>query len=69
MRVNGSANSTMMTVPTVPAKNEPTPRSTAPRRARPFARHLVAVEAGHTDADSPGRLTRIEVVEPPYCAP
>ena len=34
-----------------------------------LARHLVAVEGRDHRADSPGRLTRMAVVEPPYCAP
>jgi hypothetical protein len=34
------------------------------------ARHLVAVEGGHHRRGlSPGRLIRMAVVEPPYCAP
>ena len=36
MRVNGSANSTMISVPTVPAKNEPTAEIDSAAPARPL---------------------------------
>ena len=35
-----------------------------------LARHRMAVEAGHRRGEAtPGTLSRIEVVAPPYCAP
>ena len=55
-------------VPIVPATKEPiaeVARAAAPRPAG----HQVALERGHDRADSPGVLSRIEVVEPPYMAP
>ena len=56
-------------VETVPAKKEP---SAAMERATP-ARPCFAIwcPSRHvtTDEGSPGRFTRIDVVEPPYCAP
>ena len=52
----------------VPATNEPMAAvASAARRAG--AGHLVAFERRHHRAASPGVLSRIEVVEPPYIAP
>src|SRR3954467_533545 len=67
--VSGGANAAMMTVPTQPAKNEPSAatESEAPARARrAIWWPSIAVT---TDDDSPGTLIRIAVVEPPYWAP
>ena len=54
---------------TVPAKNEPSAATASAAPACPLraiwwpSRHVT------TDDDSPGMLIRIDVVEPPYCAP
>ena len=57
------------TVATVPAKNDASAATASaapacPRRAIWWPSRQVT-----TDDDSPGMLTRIAVVEPPYCAP
>ena len=66
---SGGANRTMTIVPTVPAKNEPMAAVASAGPARPFfaiSWPSIAVTAAD---DSPGRLMRIAVVDPPYWAP
>ena len=66
---SGGATSISPTTPKVPAMNEAIAAMPERGARAALARHLVAVEAGDTEADSPGTLSRIEVVEPPYFAP
>ena len=68
-RVSGTARAAMRRVATVPAKNEP--RAAMPRAtpARPWRAISCPSRAVTTDDASPGMLTRIAVVEPPYWAP
>ncbi len=59
----------MNTVPTQPAKNEPSAAMPSAAPARPcFAIWCPSMQVTIEPA-SPGMFTRIEVVEPPYCAP
>jgi hypothetical protein len=69
IRVSGSAKITMMIVPMVPAKTSRRRRSTAPHRHGRCAPSGSRRGRSRPTEASPGRLTRIEVVEPPYCAP
>ena len=57
------------TVPSVPATNDPitaVARAAPPRPARAIADPSIAVA---TDAASPGVLSRMAVVDPPYIPP
>ena len=63
------ANSVTSTVAMVPATNEPIAAVARAAPARPFLAILLPSMAVMTDADSPGVLSRIEVVEPPYIPP
>ena len=56
-------------VPIVPAMNDPIAAVARACAARPFFAILLPSMAVITDADSPGVLSRIEVVEPPYIPP
>jgi hypothetical protein len=58
----------MPTTPIDPAMNEPT-AATGGAAGAALLGHLVAVRAVTTDAASPGTLTRMDVVEPPYIDP
>ena len=56
-------------VATVPAKNEPIAAVASAGPARPcFAISWPSIAVTADDV-SPGRLMRIAVVDPPYCAP
>ena len=61
--------STMSAVPMVPATNEPMAAVARACAARPDLAILLPSRAVTTDADSPGVLSRIDVVEPPYMPP
>ena len=56
-------------VPMVPAMNEPIAAVASACAARPRLAILLPSIAVITEADSPGVLSRIEVVEPPYMPP
>ena len=56
-------------VPMVPAMNEPIAAVASAWAARPRLAILLPSMAVITDADSPGVLSRIDVVEPPYMPP
>ena len=56
-------------MPIVPAMNEPIAAVASACAARPRLAILLPSIAVITDADSPGVLSRIEVVEPPYIPP
>ena len=67
--VRGNPNAAITIVATVPAKKEPmaaTPKATP---ARPCLAIWWPSSVVTTDVASPGILTRMAVVEPPYCAP
>jgi hypothetical protein len=66
---SAGANSATSRVPTVPAMNEPMAAVASACAARPRLAILLPSIAVITDADSPGVLSRIEVVEPPYMPP
>lgn len=67
---SGGANKAIGKVARVPAMNEPIAAVASALPARPATRHGVTVERrNHREEASPGRFTRIAVVEPPYCAP
>jgi hypothetical protein len=63
------ANAAISTVPTQPAKNEPIAATASAAPARPRSAMAWPSMQVTTDDDSPGRLTRIAVVDPPYWAP
>ena len=67
--VSGAPSAATRTVATQPAKNDPIAAIASAGPARP--RLAISWPSRHvtTDDDSPGMLTRIDVVEPPYCAP
>ena len=56
-------------VPMVPAMKDPIAAVASACAARPRLAILLPSIAVMTDADSPGVLRRIEVVEPPYMPP
>ena len=58
-----------MTVAMVPATNEPIAAVASAGPARPFLAIMLPSSVVAIDADSPGELSRIDVVEPPYIAP
>ena len=66
--IEGAKNATSR-VPMVPAMNDPIAAVARACAARPFLAILLPSMAVITDADSPGVLSRIEVVEPPYMPP
>ncbi len=59
----------MMKVATVPANSEPSAAIASAAPARPLRAIWWPSRQVTTEADSPGTLTRIAVVEPPYWAP
>ena len=59
----------MNTVPTQPAKNEPSAATPSAAPARPCCAIWMTVEQVTIEPASPGMFTRIDVVEPPYWAP
>ena len=63
------ANSVTTTVAMVPATNEPIAAVASAAPARPLLAILLPSMAVTMLAVSPGVLSRIEVVEPPYIAP
>ena len=65
----GGANSATRTVATVPAKKEPSAAVASAGPALPCRAIWCPSNAVTAAEDSPGRLIRIAVVEPPYCAP
>jgi hypothetical protein len=67
--VSGGANAATSTVAKQPATKEPIAAMPSAAPARP--RRAIWCPSRHvtTDDDSPGMLTRIAVVEPPYCEP
>ena len=56
-------------VPIVPAMNDPIAAVASAWAARPLLAILLPSMAVITDADSPGVLSRIDVVDPPYMPP
>src|SRR5207245_5352265 len=66
---SGGANSAMITVDTQPAKNEPIAAMPSAGPARPWRAIWYPSRQVTTEDDSPGMLTRIAVVDPPYWAP
>ena len=63
------ASSTSRIVPIVPATKLPTAAVARAWEARPDFAILLPSIAVTTEEDSPGVLSRIEVVEPPYMPP
>ena len=63
------ANSVTSTVASVPATNEPIAAVASAAPARPFLAILKPSSAVTMVPVSPGVLSRIDVVEPPYIAP
>ncbi|MNG28476.1 hypothetical protein D3C85_965500 [compost metagenome] len=63
------ANSVSKIVAKVPATNEPIAAVASAGPARPLRAIRLPSSAVTIDEDSPGVLSRIEVVEPPNCAP
>ena len=63
------ANSVTITVAIVPATNEPIAEVAKAAPARPFLAILLPSIAVTMVAVSPGVLSKIDVVEPPYIAP
>ena len=59
----------MMTVETQPAMNEPMAAMPSATPARPCLAIWWPSSVVTTAVASPGMLTRMAVVEPPYCAP
>ena len=59
----------MPSVPIVPATNEPMADVASAAPARPLRAILLPSRAVTIVALSPGVLSRIDVVEPPYIAP
>ena len=57
------------TVAIVPATNEPMAAVARAGPARPWRAIELPSRAVTMEADSPGALSRMEVVEPPNCAP
>ena len=65
----GGASTVSRTMPTVPAMNEAIAAMPSAGPARPFFAMAWPSMQVTTDDDSPGMLSRIDVVEPPYLAP
>ena len=68
-RAIGGAKKATSKVPIVPATNEPIAAVASAGAARPALAIRLPSMAVTTEADSPGVLSRIEVVEPPYMPP
>ena len=68
-RVSGAPSAAMIRVATDPAKKEPIAAMPSATPARPWRAISWPSRAVTTEVASPGMLTRIAVVEPPYCAP
>ena len=66
---SGGARKAITKVATVPAKNEPIAAVASAAPARPCCAMACPSRVVTTEEDSPGRLIRMAVVEPPYCAP
>lgn len=64
-----SAVKVSATMPSVPAMKEPHALMASAAPARPFLAIWFPSRQVMTLAASPGRLTRMEVVDPPYMAP
>ena len=69
IEASGGAIIVSMTMPKVPAMNEPTAAMQSAAPARPFLAMALPSMQVITDDASPGMRIRIEVVEPPYCEP
>ena len=69
IEVSGAPSAATSTVETQPAKNEPIAAMASAGPARPWRAIWWPSSVVTTEDDSPGMLIRIEVVEPPYCAP
>ena len=67
--VIGPATAAIMMVATVPAKKEPIAARPSASPAWPLRAIWWPSSAVTTAVASPGMLTRMAVVEPPYCAP
>jgi hypothetical protein len=65
----GGAKRTTIVVATVPAKKDPMAAAASAGPARPLRAISCPSMAVTAADDSPGRLMRIAVVDPPYCAP
>ena len=66
---SGGANVAISIVDTQPAKNEPSAATASAAPARPCRAIWWPSMQVTTEEVSPGRLTKMAVVEPPYCAP
>ena len=69
MSASAGARTATRRVPMVPAMNDPIAAVARACAARPRLAILLPSMAVITDADSPGVLSRIEVVDPPYMPP
>ena len=69
MRVSGAASAAMTSVATQPAMKEPMAAMPSATPARPCLAIWWPSSVVTTDVASPGMLTRMAVVEPPYWAP
>ena len=69
MAVSGTASAAMMMVATQPAMKEPMAAMPSATPARPCLAIWWPSSVVTTEVASPGMLTRMAVVEPPYCAP
>ena len=67
--VSGTPSAAIITVATQPAKKEPSAATPSATPARPWRAIWWPSSTVTTEVASPGMLTRIAVVEPPYCAP
>src|SRR3954453_9902561 len=67
--VSGTPSAATSTVEKQPAMNEPIAAIASAGPARPCLAIWCPSSVVTTEEDSPGMLIRIEVVEPPYCAP
>ena len=68
-RASGGAAMARSSVATEPAKKEPSAAVESAGPARPCLAIWWPSIAVTAEDDSPGRLIRIALVEPPYCAP
>lgn len=66
---SAGANNATRRVPIVPATNDPTAAVASACAPRPTRAMRLPSSAVITDADSPGVLSRIDVVDPPYMPP
>ena len=67
--VSSGENSVSPMTLSVPARNEPMAAMPSAAPARPSRASACPSRQVTTDAASPGMLTRIDVVDPPYMAP